>query len=163
MIDFNTYCKGCGTVLPSGPRAEVREWCSKSCYMKWYRSLDKQARLEAKADRLPCRTCGQPIPAEKISTARYCSLACQRKHGKALYRLQFARLCLHCKKPFCAHNDEQKYCSPWCMAQVLFRKHPPRPCQQCGTTINNPRRAAAKYCCSRCAALAREAARRTSR
>ncbi len=159
-MDLRNYCKGCGAVLPDGPRAEVREWCGKECYMRAYHDLDKQARLDAKRDRPPCQVCGKPIPPEKISTARYCSLTCQRVRVKARYRLQFPRLCEHCGKPFCAHHDDQRFCSVWCNAQTTFRKHQPRPCQWCGKMIENPRRAAAKYCCSTCAAYAREAAKR---
>lgn len=160
MIDINTYCKGCGAVLPSGPYAEVRQWCSQACYMEWYHGLDKEARLEAKRDRPPCQQCGTAVPIHKDRRAIYCSVQCQQKGGRAARRLNHARLCENCGKPYLGHNAAQRFCCNWCRAQVDFRRHQPRPCEWCGTMIENPRRAAAKYCCSKCAARAREAAKR---
>ncbi len=157
---FKTFCKGCGAELPSGPYAEVRQWCGAKCYNDHYHALEKAARLDAKRDRPPCKQCGGPVAIEKDRRAVYCSMQCQRKGGRAEWRLRLARICEHCRKPYVPNTKDQRFCGQWCRAQVDFRKHQPRPCEWCGTMIANPRRAAAKYCCSTCAARAREAARR---
>lgn len=158
---FDDRCGECGKALdPAAPYAEQRKFCNATCYNAHYHRMEREALLESKRDRPPCRRCGGPVAPEKNVRAVYCSVQCQRRAGRDRWRLQFARLCDHCKKPFVPHNGEQRFCCPWCQAQALFRKHQPRPCQWCGILIEQPRRAAAKYCNSTCAAYAREAARR---
>lgn len=159
-LDFAEYCKGCGVDLPLDRYTMQREWCSYDCYMRDYRAMERAARLDAKRGRPPCAWCGTAMAAERFSTAKYCSLLCQRRAGQERRRQRRPRTCTHCGAAFHANSETQTHCSSWCAVQAVIRKHQPRPCEWCGTMIMQPRRAAAKYCGSTCAARAREAARR---
>lgn len=159
-LDFADYCKGCGTKLPQDRYATRRDYCSYACYMREYREIEKAARLEAKANRPPCVWCGGPVAIKKDRRAVYCSLHCQKQANHQIRETRNALTCPNCGKDF-RGRDGQTYCCQWCRSQVELRKHQPRACQWCDAMIQNPKRAATKYCCSTCAARAREAARRT--
>lgn len=158
-LDFNEYCEECGVELTLDGYASFRRFCCQECQRRHYKRLEKVARLEAKEDRAPCAVCGGAVDIRKDARAIYCSTACQQRACSERFNTKVTLTCPHCGRRF-QGRETQTYCSPWCAAQHIVRKHQPRPCERCGGPIVNPRRADRRYCGITCAALAREAARR---
>src|SRR3546814_15101343 len=101
----------------------LRIYCSRQCSMAHYHQMEKDARLEAKKHRPPCKRCGKPVPVEMDSRAVYCSHACQNKGG-------IDKTCAGCGRAFKGHK-RGKFCSQACMG-LAFRRQD-RTCQHCGT------------------------------
>lgn len=135
-IEWDETCVRCGAKLPDGVRIS-REYCSRRCYMESYRALERQAVMEARANRPPCANCGGPIPMMRDMRAIYCSQDCNK--GAQI------KTCLHCGKEFRGASD-RVHCSWLCYCQTAKRIHQPRPCQWCGVTITRPH--AETRCCS---------------
>src|SRR3546814_1127031 len=91
----------------------LRIYCSRQCSMAHYHQMEKDARLEAKKHRPPCKRCGKPVPVEMDSRAVYCSHACQNKGG-------IDKTCAGCGRAFKGHK-RGKFCSQACMG-LAFRR-----------------------------------------
>ena len=145
-LDFNDYCARCGKILPKDGRSIYRTHCSRGCYMADYRDVEKQGRLDDKASRAPCAYCGGPVSPARWGHAIYCSAECKQLAWKV------PKTCPHCGKAFRGKPD-QVHCSWFCYCQVAKRKHRPRPCQWCGTTITQPH-GKTRFCSLSCAGKA---------
>lgn len=77
MIDLKDYCGECGVEMPLDRYSLRRKFCSKKCYMLDYRRLEREAQIEARRDRPPCRACGGKMDPATRDTTLYCSLSCQ--------------------------------------------------------------------------------------
>src|SRR3546814_6659361 len=108
--------------------------------MAHYHQREKDARLEAKKHRPPCKRCGKPVPVEMDSRAVYCSHACQNKGG-------IDKTCAGCGRAFKGHK-RGKFCSQACMG-LAFRRQD-RTCQHCGTAYT-PTHGRQRYCGHSCA------------
>lgn len=74
-IDFTDYCERCGKPIV-GRRSDAR-YCSYACAKGSLHDLDKEARLDAKRNRSPCRQCGGAIPVAMDVRAVFCSRKCR--------------------------------------------------------------------------------------
>lgn len=143
-------CVRCGASL-EGKRSDA-VYCSYECYMVDYHQLVKDARLEAKANRPPCKQCGKPIPVVKDKRAIYCSISCQQK---ACYnrRKSHPSTCRICSKGFLGMTPGEKYCTPSCRAKAglavrALKWKPKMICIQCGTPFKA--RPGGKHCSQQC-------------
>ena len=151
-------CLRCGKSL-EGKRADA-VYCGFKCYMKDYRQLEKDARLEAKQGRI-CAVCNGPIaPSKRGKVTRYCSIECQRVGNGNKAAGRYPKICEHCGDSFNAHYRQQRFCSQWCRGQGDIRKLHPKPCEWCGAMFQ-PRRAAARFCSTSCSARWRVSQGRT--
>src|SRR3546814_17666182 len=71
-------CPWCGAeIARDTKRSMLRIYCSRQCSMAHYHQMEKDARLEAKKHRPPCKRCGKPVPVEMASRAVSFSHVCQ--------------------------------------------------------------------------------------
>lgn len=155
-LDWENRCVQCGTILPEGVRI-TREFCSRKCYNEHYHSLEKIARLEAKATRPECAHCGKAVAPSRFAHAIYCSVTCNnraRRHPK---------VCLHCRKEFMARRQDCQYCSQACVDHGVRIKHPPIACEWCSKIIERPHMSRKRFCSHRCSGKAGMDVRLTAR
>ena len=108
-LDFRDFCPRCGDEIDrTKPHAVKRVYCSLRCQIEYLDQLEKDARLEAKADRPPCERCSDPVPVHMDARARFCSHACQNAGG-------LDHRCANCGAAF-KGSARRKYCSLRCAA-----------------------------------------------
>ncbi|RWA76673.1 MAG: hypothetical protein EOQ28_03025 [Mesorhizobium sp.] len=159
--DFDDFCPHCGITIDRDKVGARRVFCSLECQRSDFHQLEKDARLEAKKDRPPCRRCGEPVAIRKDRRAVYCSKACQV--AEFLDGKKKARLALRANRPPCRRCGEpvdvRKYpTAMWCSTTCRSAGDVPKVCENCGIAFKGKSRA--KYCCLSCAALHRQELRR---
>lgn len=144
-------CVVCGASI-EGKRSDAR-YCSARCYNRELSKMQSDALLASKANRPPCRICGNPIPAHEPANRIYCSLRCMKEATNRRIRVRLAKPCLVCGKAISTTHPDQKYCSRRCLykAQKVVTR---RTCRSCGKRFEQ-RKAKQKYCCHECAAVGR--------
>jgi endogenous inhibitor of DNA gyrase (YacG/DUF329 family) len=146
-IDWENRCLQCGAIM--GDVVHVRrEYCSRKCYNEYYHGLEKAARLEAKANRPRCATCGGPVSPSRFAHAMYCSKECNVRARRYL------KTCPHCEKEFMAMSRRHVHCSRRCADLAVRTKYPPQPCEWCGKVIDRPGKSTTRFCSWRCAGKA---------
>src|SRR3546814_20103131 len=99
--------------------------------MAHYHQMEKDARLEAKKHRPPCKSCGKPVPVEMDSRAAYCSHACQNKGG-------IDKTCAGCGRAFKGHK-RGTCCSQACMGRSAGGRVG-RECERTREYVGGPRK-----------------------
>ncbi len=74
MIDLRDFCGHCGVEMPLDRYSLRREFCSRECYMIDYRRLEREAQIEARRDRPPCKGCGAKMNPAARDTTLFCTV-----------------------------------------------------------------------------------------
>lgn len=135
LLDLTWRCEYCNQPMPAKRKADSI-YCSKTCSNAHYNGMEREARLEAKANRPPCQHCGKAIPAAAPANRIFCSIDCQRFARRVRDKAKQARDCEHCGKRYGPSIPDQKHCGRICAAAAS--RLAPKPCGLCETIIPAP-------------------------
>lgn len=140
-------CPGCGAPLPD-ERHPHRRYCSRACYAREFRGMEKQARREARGVR-HCATCGEEIDQGRPVGTLYCSRRCSRKAS-------------HRRRTEVHRNttNARRRANYLAKSSQRLKERQGRLCAACGGPIGEDRNMRAKFCSEACGEQHRENLRR---
>lgn len=106
-----------------------------------------------------CKTCNEPIPAERRANARYCSAVCGGNQGPRKPRA--VSQCAECGDAIPEHKPSNaKYCTERCKKSVEYRRYYDSKrkltervrvnCTRCGEPIGSQKKLDSLYCTAVC-------------